>query len=55
MGTPWSDESGEPGEGGYSERYLLDGIECQVEHMSVGSFEREITRLVVDPPCRGVG
>jgi hypothetical protein len=47
-GTLWSDESGEPDEGGYSERYSLDGIECQVGHMSVGAFEREITRLVVD-------
>jgi hypothetical protein len=47
-GTPWSDESGEADERGYSERYSLDGIECQVGHMSVGAFEREITRLVVD-------
>jgi hypothetical protein len=47
-GTAWSDESGEADERGYSERYSLDGIECQVGHMSVGAFEREITRLVVD-------
>jgi hypothetical protein len=47
-GTPWSDESGEPDEGGYGERYFLGGIECQVAHMSVGAFEREIKRLVVD-------
>jgi len=47
-GTPWSDESGEADAGGYSERYSLDGIECQVGHTSVGAFEREITRLVVD-------
>jgi hypothetical protein len=47
-GTPWSDKSGERDEDGYGERYSLDGIECQVGHMSVGSFEREITRLVVD-------
>jgi hypothetical protein len=47
-GTPWSDESGEPDERGYSERYTLDGIECQVGHMSVGAFEREIARVVDD-------
>jgi len=47
-GTPWSDDSCEPDERGYSERYCLGGIECQVGHMSVGAFEREITRLVVD-------
>ncbi len=47
-GTPWSDVSGEADERGYSERYSLDGVECQVGHMSVGAFEREITRLVVD-------
>jgi hypothetical protein len=47
-GTAWSDESGEPDERGYSERYSLGGVECQVGHMSVGAFEREITRLVVD-------
>ena len=33
QGTPWSDESGEADERGYSERYSLDGIECQVGHM----------------------
>jgi hypothetical protein len=48
QGTPWSDESGEADEHGYSERYSLDDIECQVGHMSVGSFDREIKRLVVD-------
>jgi hypothetical protein len=47
-GTPWSDESGEADEGGYSERYQLDGIECQVGHTSVGSLERAIKRVVVD-------
>jgi hypothetical protein len=47
-GTAWSDESGKPDEGGYSERYLVDGIECQVGHVSVGSVERAITRVVVD-------
>jgi hypothetical protein len=47
-GTPWSDESGEPDAAGYGERYLLGGIECQVGHMSVGAFEREIARVVVD-------
>jgi Nucleotidyltransferase domain len=46
--TPWSDESGEADERGLGERYGLDGIECQVAHVSVGSFEREIRRLVVD-------
>ena len=46
-GTPWSDQSGEPDEGGYGERYLLDGIECQVGHVSVGAFERQIKKVVV--------
>jgi nucleotidyltransferase-like protein len=46
--TPWSDESGEPDEQGYSERYSLNGVECQVGHESVSTFEREIRRLVVD-------
>jgi hypothetical protein len=45
--TAWSDESGPPDERGYSERYALDGIECQVGHVSVGAFEREIGRLLV--------
>ena len=48
QGTSWSDESGEPDERGYSERFSLDGIECQVGHTSVGAFEREIARVVVD-------
>jgi hypothetical protein len=47
-GTPWSDNSGEPDERGYSERYFLGGVECQVGHISVGAFEREITRVVVE-------
>jgi hypothetical protein len=47
-GTPWSDESGRADERGYSERYYLNGIQCQVGHMSVGAFEREIARLLVD-------
>ena len=47
-GTPWSDESGEADARGFSERYSLDGVECQVGHISVGAFEREIARLVVD-------
>ena len=47
-GIPWSDDSGEPDERGYGERYSLDGIECQLGHISVGSFEREIKRVVVD-------
>jgi hypothetical protein len=46
--TAWSDGSGAPDEQGYSERYFLNGIECQVAHESVGAFEREIRRLVVD-------
>jgi hypothetical protein len=45
-GTPWPDESGESDERGYSERYSLDGIECQIGHTSVGAFEREIARVV---------
>lgn len=47
-GIPWSDESGEPDESGLGERYLLAGIECQIGHMSVGAFEREIARVTVD-------
>jgi hypothetical protein len=47
-GTTWSDESGQPDEHGYSERYSLNGIECQLGHASVGAFEREITRVVVN-------
>jgi hypothetical protein len=47
-GTPWSDQSGEPDESGYSERFTVGGIECQVGHISVGSFEREIARFVID-------
>jgi hypothetical protein len=46
--TPWSDESGEEDENGLGERYGLDGIECQVAHVSVGAFEREIRRVVVN-------
>jgi predicted nucleotidyltransferase len=46
--TAWSDGSGAPDEQGYSERYFLNGIECQVAHESVGAFEREIRRVVVD-------
>lgn len=46
--TPWSDGSGAPDEQSYSERFFLNGIECQVGHESVGAFEREIRRLVVD-------
>lgn len=47
-GTPWSDESGEPDERGYSERYELRGIECQVGHISVGAVERSIARVAVE-------
>jgi hypothetical protein len=47
-GKDWSDESGEPDERGYSERYFLSSVECQVGHVSVGAFEREIKRLVVE-------
>jgi hypothetical protein len=46
--TVWSDRSGADDEQGYSERFTVDGIECQVGHESVGAFEREITQLVVD-------
>ena len=28
------------------ERFSLQGIDCQVAHVSVGAFEREITRVV---------
>ncbi|MEN3340693.1 MAG: hypothetical protein V7644_97 [Actinomycetota bacterium] len=47
-GTPHSDESGEPDDRSYGERYSLDGVECQVGHMSVGAVERQIARLVDD-------
>jgi Nucleotidyltransferase domain len=47
-GIPWSDESGEPDERGYGERFFVGGIECQVGHMSVGGFEREIAKVVVE-------
>jgi hypothetical protein len=46
--TPWSDDSGEPDRPGYGERYHLGGIECQVGLISVGAFERQITKLVVE-------
>jgi len=45
---PWSDESGEPDECGHSEHYSVDGVACQIGHTSIGAFEREITRLVVE-------
>src|SRR4029077_17574936 len=47
-GTLWSYKCGKPDQDGYGERYSLGGIECQVGHMSVGSVEREFTRLLVD-------
>jgi Nucleotidyltransferase domain len=47
-GIPWSDESGEPDAAGHGERFHVGGVECQVAHISAGSFEREIRRLVVD-------
>jgi predicted nucleotidyltransferase len=47
-GSDWSDDSGEPDERGYGERYSVERIECQVGHMTVGAFEREIARVVVD-------
>jgi hypothetical protein len=47
QGTSWSDESGEPDARGYGERYFLDGIECQLGHVSVAAVERRITRVVV--------
>jgi Nucleotidyltransferase domain len=47
-GIPWSDESGEPDERGHGERFFVEGVECQVAHMSVGGFEREIAKVVVD-------
>jgi hypothetical protein len=47
-GIPWSDESREADERGLGERFHLDGVECQLAHMSVGGFEREIARVVVD-------
>jgi hypothetical protein len=46
--TDWSDGSGAPDEHGYSERFVVNGVQCQVAHESVGSFDREIRRVVVD-------
>jgi hypothetical protein len=43
----WSDES-ETEARGYGERYLLDGIECQLGHVSIAGVERRITRVVVE-------
>jgi predicted nucleotidyltransferase len=45
---PWSDGSGAPDERGLGERYLLGGVECQLAHVSVGAFEREIEKVVVE-------
>lgn len=46
--TDWLDGSGAPDECGYSERYVVGGIECQVARESVGAFEREIQSVVAD-------
>jgi predicted nucleotidyltransferase len=35
-------------EGSYGERYYLDGVQCQLGHIPVESFEGEIARLVVE-------
>jgi predicted nucleotidyltransferase len=39
--------SGRGDEAGYGERYYLDGIQCQVAHVTIESVEGEIARLVV--------
>lgn len=41
-GTHWPDDSG------YSERYYVDGVQCQVGHSSIRGFEREIAKLLVE-------
>jgi predicted nucleotidyltransferase len=41
--TPYPDE-----EGSFGERYDLDGIQCQLAHVTVAQFEHEIDQLVVD-------
>jgi predicted nucleotidyltransferase len=41
-GTRW------PEDDGYSERYYIAGIQCQIGHASIPSFEREIVKLLVD-------
>jgi hypothetical protein len=48
-GAAWTDETGDRG---YSERYSIDDVQCQVGHIAVGSFEREIKRLVIDLEVR---
>jgi predicted nucleotidyltransferase len=35
-------------EGSFGERYYLDGIQCQLAHVTVAQFEHEIDQLVVD-------
>ena len=47
-GTPWSDDSGEADQEGFTEFFSLDGVESQVLHVSVGACEREIARVAVD-------
>src|SRR5215211_2334131 len=41
-GTPW------PAETGYSERYDVRGIHCQLGHAAIAPWEREIARVVDD-------
>lgn len=41
-GTEWPDEEG------YSERYDVGGIQCQLGHAVIAPWEREITRVVDD-------
>jgi hypothetical protein len=41
-GIPWPDQDG------YSERYYVGGIQCQVGHATISGFEREIEELLVD-------
>jgi hypothetical protein len=47
-GIPWPDEDG------YSERYFIAGMQCQVGHGTIACFEREIERLVVGLEVDGV-
>jgi predicted nucleotidyltransferase len=37
-----------PEEGGYGERYYLDGVQCQLAHVTIESFEAEIRKLLVE-------
>lgn len=40
QGTPWPDE------GGFSERYSIGGLDCQIGHAAIPAWEREIARVL---------